>query len=77
MYKRREGDRARLSCYRPVDEESWRRDAVGSLLAWWLTSAGDAGDADAPIWLLLLLLPLLLPHPALPATHAINQPNTS
>jgi len=29
-------ERARLSCYRPVDEESWRRDASGSLLpfAW-------------------------------------------
>jgi len=39
--------------------------------------AGD--DGDAPTWLfwLLLLLPLLLPPPALPASHAINQPNTS
>lgn len=72
-------ERARLSCYRPVDEESWRRDAIGSLLpfAWWLILAGD--DGDAPTWLfwLLSLLPLLLPHPALPASHAINQPNTN
>jgi len=74
-----EEGRARLSCYRPMTEESWRRDVVGPLLllACWLMLAGE--DGDAPTWLfwLLLLLPLLLPPPALPASHAINQPNTS
>lgn len=66
---------SRLSCYRPMTEESWRRDVVGPLLvlAWWLTLAGDDG---AWLFWLLLLLPLLLPPPALPASHAINQPNT-
>lgn len=73
------GDVLDHSCYRPVAEESWRRDVVGPLLAslaWWRL-AGDDGDAPAWLFWLLLLLPLLLPPPALPASHAINQPNTS
>jgi len=47
------------------------------LLACWLMLAGEDGDAPAWLFWLLLLLPLLLPPPALPASHAINQPNTS
>lgn len=62
-----------------MTEESWRRDVVGPLLqlAWWLMLAGDDGDAPAWLFWLLLLPPLLLAPPALPASHAINQPNTS
>ena len=66
--------------YRPLLEESWRRDDAVADAAWLFPMNMAAGeDGEAPVWLfwLLLLLPLLLPLPALPASHATNQPKTS